>query len=74
MPARREKLLSILARLDQISADADSIISEPICADILEKAVALRDLLRFVSGKIEANLAGGREGTIFESESSIFDL
>jgi hypothetical protein len=62
MPAGREKLLPILARLDQISADADSIIVEPIGADIREKAEAMRDLLRFLSGKIEGNRAGGSHG------------
>jgi hypothetical protein len=56
MSSHRVQLLQSLARLDQLTAEADTILAESIYPDVGATAEELRDTLVAVRNKIEETL------------------
>jgi hypothetical protein len=52
-PEFRRRLVAILGRLDQLTAEADAILSEPVFADLGAMAEELRELLNDMRAKVE---------------------
>ena len=56
MPDYRQSLLSILSRLDQLSATADELLVEPADAEVGAMAEELRELLVEMRATVEEKL------------------
>jgi hypothetical protein len=59
-PDYRQRLLSILARLDQLSTEADAILREPGDTELLPMAEELRELAVDMRARGEAKLDAAR--------------
>jgi hypothetical protein len=55
-PDYRQSLLSVLARLDQLSSDAEAILTEPGVVENGAMAEELRELLVDMRAKVESKL------------------
>jgi hypothetical protein len=52
----RQALLAIHARLDQITADAESILAQPVYADVGSRAEELRELIVEMQALVEEKM------------------
>jgi len=52
----RPRLLSILARLDQLTTEAEAILADPVEADIGARAEELREMLVEMRALVEEKL------------------
>jgi hypothetical protein len=52
----RQAVFAIPARLDQLTADAESIVAQPVYADVGARAEELRELIVEMQALVEENI------------------